>query len=337
MSDSKAFRSLPAADPDLPFEPTAERALPLTGFGPHRAVSGLALRFRPDWPSDPPNVYIVGDTTGWALIDTGWGRPDDLADLEAWLSRADGPSSQPPICMALTHGHPDHSGGASYLHRLWPDVPILAAPAETEVLTRNAPGLPWSIAPERAVPVGSTGSLLAVPAAGHTLGSLAWVWQPAPPVGPHPHPERSPIVFAGDTVLGRLSSWIGPPDGDLDLYLETLARLAECYPIATLAPGHGPVRSGFAAQARALRDRRLARDTEILARMPHAPTARQLAQALYAGRVPDSTLSPGGMAERTVLGHLIHLGRQGLVHVTVDKTGTHGTDPMTQPYGVGPA
>ena len=67
---------------------------------------------------------------------------------------------------------------------------------------------------------------------GHTADSLSFVL-PA---------ERT--VLTGDTVLGRGTTVVAHPDGELGAYLSSLDRLhalAEAQEIAAIWPGHGPV------------------------------------------------------------------------------------------------
>jgi glyoxylase-like metal-dependent hydrolase (beta-lactamase superfamily II) len=67
---------------------------------------------------------------------------------------------------------------------------------------------------------------------GHSSDSLSFVI-PA---------ERA--VLTGDTVLGRGTTVVAHPDGELGAYLGSLDRLhalAEAHEIATIWPGHGPV------------------------------------------------------------------------------------------------
>ena len=72
--------------------------------------------------------------------------------------------------------------------------------------------------------------VLATP--GHTADSLSFV---VPAEG---------AVLTGDTVLGRGTTVVAHPDGQLGAYLDSLDRLhalAESHEIATIWPGHGPV------------------------------------------------------------------------------------------------
>jgi glyoxylase-like metal-dependent hydrolase (beta-lactamase superfamily II) len=51
-------------------------------------------------------------------------------------------------------------------------------------------------------------------------------------------------VLTGDTVLGRGTTVVAHPDGELGAYLASLDRLhalAEAHEIETVWPGHGPV------------------------------------------------------------------------------------------------
>ena len=67
---------------------------------------------------------------------------------------------------------------------------------------------------------------------GHTADSLSFL-VPA---------ERA--VLTGDTVLGRGTTVVAHPDGQLGAYLDSLDRLnalAEAHEVAAIWPGHGPV------------------------------------------------------------------------------------------------
>ncbi len=51
-------------------------------------------------------------------------------------------------------------------------------------------------------------------------------------------------MLTGDTVLGRGTTVVAHPDGQLGAYLDSLDRLhalAEAHEVATIWPGHGPV------------------------------------------------------------------------------------------------
>ncbi len=70
--------------------------------------------------------------------------------------------------------------------------------------------------------------LTAVHTPGHTSDHVAF-FEPG-----------SGALFTGDAVLGRGTSFIDPPDGDLVAYLRSLKRMVEL-DARTIYPGHGPV------------------------------------------------------------------------------------------------
>jgi len=70
------------------------------------------------------------------------------------------------------------------------------------------------------------------------------------------------VIFTGDTILGRGSSVVMWPDGDVAAYLETLRTLCGLDGVVVL-PGHGPVLPDCAAAARWLLDHRLERLEQV--------------------------------------------------------------------------
>lgn len=99
------------------------------------------------------NVYLVRSGSAWALIDTAWPHRGQLIKSAAESLFGTGAR---PAAIVLTHIHPDHSGSALELARMW-DLPVHVHPGELPL----APGgyLPqygnpldrWLIAPLLAV------------------------------------------------------------------------------------------------------------------------------------------------------------------------------------------
>jgi glyoxylase-like metal-dependent hydrolase (beta-lactamase superfamily II) len=76
------------------------------------------------------NVYLIRSGPGWVLIDTAWPHRGQL--IKAAAESVFGPRARPEA-IVLTHIHPDHSGSALALARLWnlpghvhPDELVLA-------------------------------------------------------------------------------------------------------------------------------------------------------------------------------------------------------------------
>ncbi|MEA2421848.1 MAG: hypothetical protein QOF55_947 [Thermoleophilaceae bacterium] len=104
--------------------------------------------------------------------------------------------------VVLTHGHPDHAEGA----------PSLAARAGVEVVR---------------------------PAGGAVVGPFEVIATPghAPD---HVSLLFGRVLFAGDTVLGEGSVFVGGGDGSMAAYLDSLRRL-RALELDAICPGHGPV------------------------------------------------------------------------------------------------
>ena len=72
------------------------------------------------------NVYLVRSGPAWVLIDTAW--PHRAQEIRAAAESLFGAGTR-PTAIVLTHIHPDHSGSALDLARLW-DLPVQVHPAE---------------------------------------------------------------------------------------------------------------------------------------------------------------------------------------------------------------
>ena len=63
------------------------------------------------------NLYVIEDTDGWVIVDTGI-RGDETRDL--WLAIFDRYFSDKPVTKIIcTHMHPDHTGQAGFLAAHW--------------------------------------------------------------------------------------------------------------------------------------------------------------------------------------------------------------------------
>src|SRR5207253_1957811 len=117
--------------------------------------------------------------------------------------------------ILLTHTHEDHATGA----------PALSELTGAPVLGFDRPE-PYRLRDRQELTVGEL-TVVALHAPGHTSDSMAFLV-----------PEQG-ALFTGDTVLGRGTSFIDPPDGDLAAYLRTLRRL-RAVDARAIYPGHGP-------------------------------------------------------------------------------------------------
>jgi glyoxylase-like metal-dependent hydrolase (beta-lactamase superfamily II) len=191
---------------------------------PHAAVV-LAANPGP-MTLDGTNTWLLraADAADTIVIDPG---PDDEAHLRAVVAAAGRVAT-----ILLTHGHIDHSAGAARLHSLTG----AAVRALDPVHRLGSEGLvEGSVVAAAGVEV----RVWATP--GHSSDSLSFLLDPA---------DGPTAVLTGDTVLGRGTTVVAYPDGDLGQYLASLRRL-RALGSATVLPGHGPelASAGDAASA----------------------------------------------------------------------------------------
>ena len=126
-------------------------------------------------------------------------------------------------------------------------------------------------------------------------------------------------VLTGDHVLGRGTTVVAWPDGDMAAYMASLERLATV-PATVLYPGHGPVLDEPARTVRQYLDHRREREAQVLAALAAGDeTPAQIVARVYAD--VDTALHPA--AQRSVRAHLDKLAaEQRVLHVvdpSIDK------------------
>jgi glyoxylase-like metal-dependent hydrolase (beta-lactamase superfamily II) len=235
---------------------------------------------------DGTNTYLVGAAgTGQAvLVDPG---PDDaahLAAVEAALAARDARC----VAVLVTHHHGDHAEAAVPWGTRF-GAGVAAADAAVagsggRVLT---PGERLSLA-------GTTLDVVATP--GHTADHLAFRLE-------------SGAVLVGDHVLGRGTSVVTHPEGDVLAYLESLRRVHDLGPSA-LYCGHGPelTEDPGAVLAYYLAHRAY-REHQVLAALADGPrTVEELVAGIYAD-VPRHLWPAAGQSTRATLAKLVGEGR----------------------------
>jgi glyoxylase-like metal-dependent hydrolase (beta-lactamase superfamily II) len=230
------------------------------------------------------NTWVVGRSPS-VVVDPG---PDDAGHILAVLDEA-----EPVGAVLLTHHHPDHAPGAVRLAEA-ASVPVHAfRPEDGE----------RAIADGGVIEVGET-RVRAVHTPGHTPDHVCFLVEP------------EGFLFTGDTVLGRGTSIVDPPEGDMAAYMRSLERLRALEPRA-IYPGHGPViftpigRLEYYLRHREERERQVVQALEKGSR-----TASDLVPSIYAGEVTEDVYPAAG---RSVLAHLLKLEREG----RVARTGRH--------------
>jgi glyoxylase-like metal-dependent hydrolase (beta-lactamase superfamily II) len=223
------------------------------------------------------NTWIVG-AGPTLVIDPG---PDDRGHLDAIRERAGQVGA-----ILLTHHHPDHAPGAVVLGR------------ETGAQIMAASPRPGERPLQDGMTVEADGVALQVVAApGHTPDHVVFFERDAA------------ALFTGDAVLGRGTSVIDPPDGDLAAYIRSLHRMAELRP-EVIFPGHGPIVRPALPKLVEYLEHRDERERQVLRALRDGPREPEdVVPAIYA-EYPEALRVA---AARSVLAHLIKLEREGVV------------------------
>jgi glyoxylase-like metal-dependent hydrolase (beta-lactamase superfamily II) len=229
-----------------------------------------------------PGLYTLEGTNTWVVgtdpsvvIDPGPLIPEHQDEVARAAGRVG--------AVLVTHDHPDHAPGASTFARRV-GAPLRAYRLEDAEHMRDG----------ELVQVGVV-ALRAYHTPGHSSDHLAFLLVS----------ERA--LFTGDAVVGRGTTFIDPPDGDLAQYLRSLVRLQELG-ARTLYPGHGPTVLHGAEKFREYLDHRAQREEQVLAAMADGPrTITSMVREMYADRSADVH----ELAARSVLAHLLKLQGEG--------------------------
>jgi len=231
---------------------------------------------------DGTNTWVLRVSGAAVVVDPG---PDDASHLREVAGHA------PVGLILLTHGHDDHREGAAHLSDLLGGVPIAAADPKH---CRDAPPL------RDGTGIDGTGidgteidGIRVLHTPGHTADSVCLVVQ-------------DEAVLTGDTILGRGTTVVAWPDGDLADYLASLQRLEQLGRVPVL-PGHGPALADCAAAAAHYSAHRLARLDQVRAAVAAGDRdAAAVVRRVYAD--VDRSLWPA--AEWSVRAQLAYLDRE---------------------------
>lgn len=155
--------------------------------------------------------------------------------------------------ILLTHRHHDHADGAPRFRQLT-GAPVRAR--DGAYCIGAEPLVDGEIISLEDV----TPQIEVVYAPGHTRDSVCFfIWSGVP------HESTLEGIATGDTIAGRHTTMISETDGDLGLYLETLALLEKRGAGVHLLPGHGPDHDDVASFAHWYTERRQQRLDQIKA------------------------------------------------------------------------
>lgn len=254
--------------------------------GVARALSPMVRRIVAPNPSlftgPGTNTYLVG-IDEIVVVDPA---VDDATHLDAII----GCGGDRIRWIVATHTHPDHATGAA----------ALAERTNAQILGYGAKD---GFKPDRRLRDGDVIDstefrLRALHTPGHASNHLCFFV------------EEERMLLSGDLINSSATVVIHPPDGDMAVYLDSLASLRKLR-LRSIAPGHGHLIEDPAAVIDWYIAHRLEREEQVLAALTELGTAKvdQLVPVVYA----DVDEHRWPIARHSLHAHLLKLAAEGKV------------------------
>ena len=234
------------------------------------------------------NTYLVGKEEV-TVIDPGPAMQEHIDVITA---------AAPNIKqIQVTHTHPDHSPGVRLLKENL-DIPAYG------MLTNSSKNQDQTFSPERILDDGEVFqeeefSIEVVHTPGHASNHLCFIL------------KEEKLIFTGDHIMNGSTVVIGPPDGNMKQYIQSLEKLKD-YDIEKIAPGHGELLENPHEVADWIINHRLEREKKVFQALQEATkgTPDTLVEKVYDD--VDSSLFP--IAKASLLAHLIKLEEDQLIY-----------------------
>ena len=241
-------------------------------------------------------TYFAGHGDEIVVVDPGPDIPEHVAAIVAAAG------DRRIAAIACTHTHRDHSPAARLLKAATGAPIIGCAPLSLDsVGPRADASFDGDYAPDRiladceVIDFGDGEALVAVATPGHTSNHLCYAYRGA--------------LFTGDHVMGWSTTVVVPPDGDMGLFMASLAML-RARDDRIFYPAHGAPVTNTQQFLRGLIGHRMQREKQIL-RLVGEGKAQipDIVASAYPGLDPRLIPAAGG----SVWAHLMDLERRGMV------------------------
>ena len=225
------------------------------------------------------NTYLVGKEE-ITVIDPGPAMPEHIENI----AKACGDDIKQ---ILVTHTHPDHSPGAKLLHQRTaaPVMGMYALHKQTQDKTFKANKVLEDGDEIREIEY----TLKAIHTPGHASNHLCYLL------------EEEKMIFTGDHIMEGSTVVIGPPDGNMKQYIESLEKLKQ-FDISLIAPGHGNLMKDPKSVVDWIVSHRMFREKKVVDALTEFSKANldQLVEKVY----DDVDERLHGIARASLLAHL---------------------------------
>lgn len=267
---------------------------------PVHSLSEHVVQFEVPTPTLPPsfhtNCYLIHDKGEALIVDAGTSDADVLHTLIAQLKEA---GAKKVRGVVATHYHRDHTHGLQALAEAF-RAPLITGEADRLLAAQEMHVSVEAISPlPTRMMIGDT-EIQFQPHPGHTHGHV------------HILIPSDSVILVGDHLAGDGSVWVGPPDGHMEDYYVALDSIRQSG-MRIAGAGHGKVLHPATEAAATLKQRRLAREEDILKLLATKQTAEAVVEQLYGGSIPVAAM---WVARKTVQAHLLRLLHLQLIERT---------------------
>ena len=225
------------------------------------------------------NTYLVGKEE-ITVIDPGPAMPEHIENI----AKACGDDIKQ---ILVTHTHPDHSPGAKLLHQRTaaPVMGMYALHKQNQDKTFKANKVLEDGDEIREIEY----TLKAIHTPGHASNHLCYLL------------EEEKMIFTGDHIMEGSTVVIGPPDGNMKQYIESLEKLKQ-FDISMIAPGHGNLMKDPKSVVDWIVSHRMFREKKVVDALTEFSKANldQLVEKVY----DDVDERLHGIARASLLAHL---------------------------------
>ncbi len=259
-------------------------------------------------PATHTNTYVLGGRD-LVVVDPATPYEDEQARLLQFLSHLESQGGRVREIW-LTHHHADHVGAVACIRQAY-GVPVAAHPLCAAALAPEIPVdrlLEDGDVSEVEVAVGQTARWRALHTPGHSRGHLCFF------------EERLGALLSGDLVLGFGTVLVAPPEGNMQDYLASLARLQQLA-LGFIFPAHGPPVAAAQRKIAEYVEHRLMRERAVLAALAEhdGHSLEELLPTVYAdvdpSAYPLARLSLAAHLDKLVAEHKVAL-QQGCYRLT---------------------